>query len=71
MSSKKSLRRKRREAEQGRSHSERNPVTLFILVIATALFLLVGGAMLFGGGSSPGDPPWPGAVWSSSHGHWH
>jgi hypothetical protein len=72
MSSKKEIRRKRREAEQeqaGRSKS--NPAWMFILGIALTLAVITGGFMLFGGGSGAGEPPWPGAVWSEAHGHWH
>ena len=71
MSSKKARRRERRkqEEEEGR-RSGLNPVTVFIVSIALAILLMTAGVMLFGG-SGPGEPPWPGAVWSSSHGHWH
>ncbi len=48
-----------------------NPATFFILLIALILLLLVGGALLFGESGAAGEPPWPGAVWSEQHGHWH
>ena len=72
MSSKKELRRKRREAEQeAHKGGKVNPAWMFILGIALTLGLLVGGYVLLGGGSGMGEPPWPGAVWSEAHGHWH
>ena len=70
MSSKKQLRRARRErAAQEKTHGKWNPVTLFIVSIA-ALVLVLGVASFFLG-EDHGPPPWPGAVWSSLHGHWH
>ena len=48
-----------------------NPALAFALVIAAVIGLTLGGVMLFGDRSGPGDPPWPGAVWSPAHGHWH
>lgn len=69
MSSKKARRRKRQEQRQ--RPRKRNPATLFILGIALALLLLAVGALVFGNRSGAGDPPWPGAVWSAEHGHWH
>ena len=72
MSSKKELRRKRREAEkEAAARSKVNPAWMFILGIALTLALIVGGYVLFGGGAAVGEPPWPGAVWSEAHGHWH
>ncbi len=71
MSSKKELRRKRREAEKERAAGGgSNPAWMFILGIALTLALIAGGYVLFGG-SGAGEPPWPGAVWSEAHGHWH
>lgn len=73
MSSKKAHRQQRREAERARTEARRgmNPALAFALVIAAAIGLTLGGVMLFGDRSGPGDPPWPGAVWSPAHGHWH
>lgn len=71
MSSKKQLRRKRREQEQEGRRSRTNPAWIFILAIALSLAVLVGGYVLFSDRSGLGDPPWPGAVWSDDHGHWH
>jgi hypothetical protein len=48
-----------------------NPATLFILIVGAALLVIVVGALLLGGSAGAGEPPWPGAVWSPSHGHWH
>jgi hypothetical protein len=73
MSSKKELRRKRRaEArELEREHRKANPALLMVLGIVLAVVLTVGGVWLFGDRGGPGEPPWPGAVWSPAHGHWH
>lgn len=73
MSSKKAHRKKRREQEQAKRGKRVSPVTLFILGTVALIVLMVVGAMLFGDPSTgpPGDPPWPGAEWSPSHGHWH
>lgn len=72
MSSKKARRRKRRKKEEEeRRRSNLSPVTLFILAIGVAIVLTAVGAWLFGDPLGPGEPPWPGAVWSPSHGHWH
>ena len=71
MSSKKARRRERQEQNQDSDRSKLSPVTLFILSIGLALLVTLGAAVLFGDRSDPGDPPWPGAVWSSGHGHWH
>lgn len=70
MSSKKQLRRKRQKEEEERPRGI-NPAILFIVGIAAVVLALVAGVALFGGESGPGDPPWPGAVWSSAHDHWH
>lgn len=72
MSSKKQRRRKQREEEAKKGGGGgMNPATRFIILIAVILGFLVGGALLFGESNAPGDPPWPGAVWSEQHGHWH
>lgn len=70
MSTKKQMRRER--AEQGRKLQEerrRSPVALFLWSIAAVLILAgVAGFLMRG---DHGEPPWPGAVWSEAHGHWH
>jgi len=71
MSSKKARRRERLEQSQDGSSSRLSPVALFMLIIGLALLGTVVGAVVFGGGSDRGDPPRPGAIWSSAHGHWH
>ncbi len=72
MSSKKSRRRQRREEEEsGRGRQGLSPVAVFIVGIVAAVLLTVVGAMVLGNRSDRGDPPWPGAVWSEAHGHWH
>lgn len=72
MSSKKQVRKKRREREQEeRERTGRNPAVLFVLGITAAIALTLGAFVLFGGSSGPGDPPFPGAVWSAAHDHWH
>lgn len=72
MSSKKARRRKRQanqEKEGGRG--KLNSANIFILVMGLALVVIIVGAVVLGGSGATGDPPWPGAVWSASHGHWH
>jgi hypothetical protein len=72
MSSKKEIRRKRREREQEEKDAGgRNPALLFVLGIAAAILITVGAFFVLGNPGGPGDPPWPGAVWSAEHGHWH
>jgi len=73
MSSKKARRKERRqqEQEQGSRKGKFSPVTLFMLAIGAAVLLTIGGAALFTDRSGRGAPPFPGAVWSESHGHWH
>lgn len=72
MSSKKARRRKRRNrGKKGRRSSKLNPAHVFTLSVAVAILLIVVGVLVFGDTSGPGEPPWPGAVWSPSHGHWH
>jgi hypothetical protein len=43
---------------------------MFIGSIAAVVLVLGVVAMIFRG-EGPGTPPWPGAVWSEQHGHWH
>jgi hypothetical protein len=69
MSSKKQLRRKRRQEKAAARSQGFNPARAFILVVIV-VFVLVGViATLRGTDREP--PPWPGAVWSEEHGHWH
>jgi hypothetical protein len=73
MSSKKARRKQRQEQEQKQEgrRGKLNPVTLFMLGIGAAVVIAVLSAVVFGDGSDRGEPPWPGAVWSAPHGHWH
>ena len=72
MSSKKALRKQRRKAEKEEEKKKgMNPALLFILAIGVAVLVTLGVSFAVGGSSAPGDPPWPGAVWSDAHGHWH
>ena len=48
-----------------------NPALLFVLAIGLAVLVTVAISVTFGDRSGPGAPPWPGAVWSEAHGHWH
>ena len=68
MSSKKARRRKLQEQTQDRSRRSISPATILILGIGLALRLTVVGSFIFGGRE---EPPFPGAVWSAEHGHWH
>jgi len=71
MSSKKTRRRERqKQKQQGRS-GRFNPATLFMVGIFVTIVLLVAGALVFGDRSAQDEPPWPGAVWSAEHNHWH
>ena len=71
MSSKKARRRKRRNQDQERQGTGLSPVTIFILSIGVVMLLIVVVAVVFGDRSDRGERPWPGAVWSNQHGHWH
>jgi hypothetical protein len=68
MSSKKARRRKAQEQAQDGSHRTLSPATLFMIGIGMALALVVFGAVIL---SDREEPPFPGAVWSAAHGHWH
>ena len=69
MSTKKQLRRERMEKEAQGKRAKMNPATMFMLSVAVAVVVL--GAVAFFFGTGVGEPPWPGAVWSPEHGHWH
>ena len=71
MSSKKALRKKQREKAKADSRKGVNPALLFVVGVGFALLVTVAVSMMWGESSAPGDPPWPGAVWSDAHGHWH
>jgi hypothetical protein len=68
MSSKKARRRKLQGQLQDQSRRRLSPTTLFILGIGLALVLTVIVTVVF---VDREEPPWPGAVWSAPHGHWH
>ena len=70
MSSKKALRRERveRQEAESRRRGRPGPVALFIIAVGVALVGTV--AVAFFVGDRP-EPPYPGAVWSEAHGHWH
>lgn len=70
MSSKKQLRRKRRQQNAANTRNRKiNPATAFILV--TVALIVIVGIVASLRSSDVGAPPWPGAVWSPEHGHWH
>jgi hypothetical protein len=70
MSSKKQIRRQQRErSEEVKKRSRLNPATLFIFGVVAAV--LVMGVFAFFFQSDANRPPWPGAVWSPQHNHWH
>jgi hypothetical protein len=70
MSSKKQLRRERREkTEQVKQRSKVNPATVFMIGVVAAV--LVMGVFAFFFQSDTNRPPFPGAVWSPEHNHWH
>ena len=67
MSTKKQ-RRRERPRQKGTTKARLSPVSIFVLSIA-ALLLVVGviGSLL----GNNREPPWPGAIWSEAHGHYH
>jgi hypothetical protein len=69
VSSKKQLRRARQAKEQEEKKRKVNPVWLFLVSIAA--LVVVAGVVTFFFGADHGPPPWPGAVWSPLHNHWH
>jgi hypothetical protein len=70
VSSKKQLRRARQAKEQEEKQRIKvNPVWLFLVSIAA--LVVVAGVVTFFFGADHGPPPWPGAVWSPLHNHWH
>lgn len=72
MSSKKARRKQRREQNQEQAGRRSfSPVTIFLIGIGVALLLIVAASVAFSDRSSEGDPPFPGAVWSAAHDHWH
>jgi hypothetical protein len=68
MSSKKQLRRKRQQQKAAQRRKGINPATVFIVV--TVAVLVIVGIVASMRGPDP-RAPWPGAVWSEEHGHWH
>jgi hypothetical protein len=73
VSSKKARRRERqqREQEERGRRATLSPVALFILGIGAAVLVTIVAAFFLVDRADRGDPPWPGAVWSEPHGHWH
>ena len=65
---KRARRRKLQKQTQDRSRRAVSPAILFILGIGLAVVRTVVGAVIFGDRK---EPPYPGAVWSEQHGHWH
>ena len=68
MSSKKQLRRERQQKKEGTTKPRLSPVSIFLLSIAALLIVVVVIGSLTGENR---EPPWPGAMWSEAHGHWH
>ena len=68
MSSKKQRRRERKVQKDTTSKPRFSPVSIFLLSIAALLIVVVVIGSLTGTNS---EPPWPGAIWSEAHGHWH
>lgn len=71
MSSKKARRRERQARKSDNARRGPTPVTLFIVAVGVAVLLTVGASVLLTDRSGQGEPPWPGAVWSAAHDHWH
>ena len=71
MSSKKARRRERREQNQVAARGRLSPATLFILSVGFAMLVTVLVAVVLTDRPDRGEPPFPGAVWSNAHGHWH
>ena len=71
MSSKKARRRERQDQKQEGRRTGLSPATLFILAIGAALVVIVVASVVFGDRPGRDEAPWPGAVWSPAHGHWH
>ena len=73
MSSKKARRKERLEKEQERALRRRglSPVTLFMVGLGLAVLLTIGVSVALGDRSDRGERPWPDAVWSAAHDHWH
>jgi hypothetical protein len=70
VSSKKQLRRARQAKEQvEKERSKVNPVWMFLFSIAA--LVVVAGVVAFFFRADHGPPPFPGAVWSTLHNHWH
>lgn len=68
MSTKKKLRR-RRQTQEKEKRGGINPAVAFIVFVGLAIAAVVLIGYLLGGGGP--EPPFPGAVWSPEHGHWH
>jgi hypothetical protein len=70
VSSKKQLRRVRQAKEQvEKERNKMNPVWMFLFSIAAVVAVV--GVLTFFFGPDHGEPPFPGAVWSTLHQHWH
>jgi hypothetical protein len=69
MSTKKQLRRERREKSEQVKQRKMNPATLFMIGIVAAVVVM--GVFAFFFQSDTNRPPFPGAVWSPEHNHWH
>jgi hypothetical protein len=68
MASKKQLRRRQREQQEIGKRRKANPALIFMIGIAAVVVVLGLAAFLL---VDRPEPPWPGAVWSADHGHWH
>jgi hypothetical protein len=70
LSTKKQLRQARREqTEHHKQERKTNPATVFIVLVVVGVVGMGVFAFFFSDPSN--DPPFPGAVWSPEHGHWH